>query len=124
MTIVLVTLLAGILTGILSGLLGVGGGIILIPIMIFVLGMSQHAAQGISLLVIIPTALAGLWQLHKAKLINYEVALYLAIGSIIGALISASLVQYVPAANLKLLFGIFVIIIGIATILKSLKCKS
>ena len=58
MTIIIITLLAGMSAGILSGLLGVGGGLILIPIMTFILGLSQHAAQGISLLVIIPTALA------------------------------------------------------------------
>jgi len=123
MTIIVITLLAGTAAGILSGLLGVGGGLILIPIMIFLLGMSQHAAQGISLLVIIPTAMAGIWQLHKAKLVNYNLALYLACGSIIGALISSSFVQYIPAERLKLIFGIFVIIMGIRTILGTTKPK-
>lgn len=112
MTIVLITLLSGMLSGILSGLLGLGGGVILIPVMLFILHMSQHTAQGISLLVIIPTALAGIWQLHKAKLVNYKLALYLASGSIIGALVSANFVQYIPADYLKLLFGIFIICIG------------
>lgn len=121
MTIIIITLLAGMSAGILSGLLGVGGGLILIPIMTFILGLSQHAAQGISLLVIIPTALAGIWQLHKAKLVNYHLALYLAIGAIIGALISSATVQYIPAGSLKIIFGVFVIFAGIRTVLKSLK---
>lgn len=121
MTIILMTLLAGLSAGILSGLLGVGGGLIMIPIMTFLLGVSQHAAQGISLVVIIPTALAGIWQLHKAKLVNYQLALYLAIGAIIGALISSGLVQYIPADRLKMIFGVFVVITGIRTILKSVK---
>ncbi len=112
MTIILITLLSGILSGILSGLLGLGGGVILIPMMLFALDMSQHTAQGISLIVIIPTALAGVWQLHKAKLVNYPLAFYLALGSISGALISANFVQYIPADQLKLLFGIFIICIG------------
>ena len=118
-----ITLLAGLFAGILSGLLGVGGGLVLIPIMIFLLGFSQHTAQGISLLVIIPTALAGLWQLHKAKLINYHLALYLSMGSIVGALISANFVQYIPAQDLKLIFGCFVIFMGARTILGTLKQK-
>lgn len=123
MTIIIITLLAGLLAGILSGLLGVGGGLILIPMMIFLLGMSQHAAQGISLLVIIPTAMAGIWQLHKAKLVNYNLAMYLACGAIIGALMSASIVQYIPADRLKLVFGIFMISIGIRTIWLNSKSK-
>jgi uncharacterized membrane protein YfcA len=123
MTMILITLLAGILAGILSGLLGVGGGLILIPIMVFLLGIPQHAAQGISLLVIIPTAIAAIWQLHKANLVNYTLAMHLALGSIIGALISSNLVQYVPSDRLKLIFGIFIIFMGIRTILGSLKSK-
>lgn len=121
METIIITLLAGILSGILSGLLGLGGGVILIPIMLFVLHMSQHTAQGISLLVIIPTALAGLWQLQKAKLVNYRVALYLAVGAISGALLSANFVQYIPANYLKNLFAVFIICIGIKTILDGKK---
>lgn len=117
MEMIIITLLSGVLSGILSGLLGLGGGVILIPIMLFVLHMSQHTAQGISLLVIIPTALAGLWQLQKDRLVNYKLALYLAAGSISGALLSANFVQYIPADYLKLLFGAFIICIGIKTIL-------
>jgi len=113
---ILITFIAGMFAGILSGLLGVGGGLILIPIMIFLLGMSQHTAQGISLLVIIPTALAGLWQLHKAKLIHYNLAFYLSLGAVLGALLSANFVHYIPADNLKRIFGIFVLFMGIRTI--------
>lgn len=116
MTIILITLLSGILSGILSGLLGLGGGVILIPIMLFILHMPQHTAQGISLLVIIPTALAGIWQLHKAKLVNYKLASYLALGSISGALVSSNFVHYIPADDLKLIFGVFIIGIGCKTI--------
>lgn len=123
MITMLVTLCAGLVAGILSGLLGVGGGLILIPIMIFLLGMSQHTAQGISLLVIIPTAMTGLWHLHKAKLINYHLAMYLALGSIIGALVSANFVQYIPAQRLKLIFGCFVIFMGAKTLWGTLKSK-
>ena len=49
----------GLLAGVLSGLFGVGGGVLLVPAMVIVLGYGQHLAQGTSLLVIIPTAIAG-----------------------------------------------------------------
>lgn len=112
MVIIASTLFAGLLAGILSGLLGVGGGIVLVPMMVFFLGLSQHIAQGISLLVIIPTAASGLWHLHKEKLVDYRTAALLSIGAIIGATLSASFVQSIPAAELKKIFGVFVIIMG------------
>lgn len=116
MTILLIFLI-GCITGILSGLLGIGGGVVLVPMLIFFLGFSQHMAQGISLLFIIPTAIAGLVQFHRDKLVDYRVAAYLAAGAIVGALLSANLAQNIPADDLKRLFGIFVIYTGIRMIL-------
>lgn len=115
------TFITGIAAGILSGLLGIGGGMVLVPMMVFGLGLSQHAAQGISLLVIIPTAVAGVWQLRKENLIDYKVAGYLALGAIMGALITSSFVQYIPGSILKKVFGIFVIIMGIRMIMAKKK---
>lgn len=107
----------GLTAGILSGLLGIGGGAILVPMMVFFLGITQHSAQGISMLVIIPTAIAGLIQLHKEKLVDYKIAAYLASGAILGALLSANFVQYIPGEDLKRLFGLFVIFTGLRMIL-------
>lgn len=111
-TTILIALTTGVIAGVLSGMLGVGGGIILVPIMVFALGLSQHIAQGISLVVIIPTAAAGIWHLHKEKLVDYHTAGLLSCGAVIGALISASIVQDIPAVALKKIFGTFIIIMG------------
>ena len=110
--IIVFTLITGIVAGILSGLLGVGGGIVLVPMMVFGLGLDQHISQGISLIVIIPTALAGIWQLQKDKLVHYEAAAYLAIGAVAGAMISSYFVQDIPAEVLKKFFGAFIIFAG------------
>ncbi|NLP41832.1 MAG: sulfite exporter TauE/SafE family protein [Veillonellaceae bacterium] len=110
--VIAVSILAGLAAGILSGLLGVGGGIVLVPMMVFILGVSQHIAQGVSLLVIIPTAASGLWHLHKEKLVDYKTAALLSLGAIAGAMLSANFVQSLPAAELKKIFGVFVIIMG------------
>jgi len=114
---ILVTLLMGLIAGILSGLLGIGGGVVLVPMMVFILGLPQHIAQGISMAVIIPTSLAAIAHLHKAKLVNYRVAALLAAGSIVGAMISANFAQAIPADILKKVFGCFVIFTGIRMIL-------
>lgn len=107
------SVIIGLVAGVLSGLLGVGGGIVLVPMMVFVLGVSQHIAQGVSLLVIIPTAASGLWHLHKEKLIDYKTAALLSIGAILGAMASSNIVSSIPAVGLKRIFGVFVIIMGV-----------
>lgn len=112
MTAILVTLAMGLVGGILSGLLGIGGGVVMVPMMVFILGLAQHTAQGISMLVIIPTALVAIWHFHKDKLVDYRMAGWLALGAVSGALISANFVQYIPAADLKRLFGVFIIYTG------------
>lgn len=116
MTTVLVIFALGLFGGVLSGLLGIGGGVVMVPLMVLVLGMAQHIAQGVSMLVIIPTALVAIWHFHKDKLVNYQMAALLAAGAVCGALISANFVQYIPAADLKKLFGVFVIYTGIRMI--------
>ncbi|KYZ75422.1 permease [Anaerosporomusa subterranea] len=109
---VLLTVGIGLIVGVMSGLLGIGGGVVMVPLMVFILGIGQHMAQGISMLVIIPTSLVAIYHLHQDKLVDYRIAAYLAAGAICGALISANFVQYIPATELKRIFGIFVIFTG------------
>ncbi|MPN25609.1 hypothetical protein SDC9_173021 [bioreactor metagenome] len=120
---VITIILIGLMAGILSGMMGVGGGLILIPAMVLLLGIGQHAAQGISLLVIVPTALAGVWRLNKEKLVDFKIAFQLAIGAVIGALISANLIQSLSSATLKTVFGLFIIAVGIRTVLTARQSK-
>ena len=111
----------GLIAGVLSGLLGIGGGVIMVPLMVFVLGIGQHMAQGISMLVIIPTSLVAIYHLHKDNLVDYRISAYLAAGAVTGALISANYVQYIPAGELKRLFGIFIIFTGVRMLLAKKK---
>lgn len=113
MTAILLTLAIGLVGGVLSGLLGIGGGVVLIPMLVFILDIAQHTAQGISMLVIIPTALVALWHFHKDKMVDYRMAGLLALGAVSGALITANFVQYIPGSDLKKLFGVFIIYTGI-----------
>lgn len=119
--IILTFLLIGLASGVLSGIFGVGGGLILIPAMVLLAGLSQHMAQGISLLVIVPTALAGVWRLSKNGLIDLKLVLYLSAGSVVGTLISANFIQQLPSDRLKVIFGLFVIATGIKTLVTAWK---
>ena len=121
MSTIFIVFLMGLSVGVLSGLMGIGGGVVLVPMMVFLLGTAQHTAQGISMIVIIPTAIVSVWHFHRDKLINYQAALYMAGGAVAGALISANFVQDVPAAELKRIFGVFVLYSGIKMILGARK---
>jgi uncharacterized membrane protein YfcA len=117
----LLILAMGLFTGVLSGLLGVGGGVVIVPMMVFLLGTEQHLAQGVSMLFIIPTALSGLYHLFRNKLVDIRVAVLVSIGSLVGALISANFVQYIAADDLKKMFGAFVIYSGIRMVMPKKK---
>lgn len=107
----------GFIAGILSGLLGVGGGIVLVPIMVACLGLTQHIAHATSLAVIVPTALVGsvVYGFHGNN--DFMLALTLAIGSVFGASLGAGWMPRIPAAQLKRLFGLLLLIVGIRMVL-------
>lgn len=106
----------GFITGIFSGLLGIGGGIILIPLMVTYLGINQHTAHGTSLAVIVPTALTASVVYSFNGNVNFIPALNLAVGSMVGASLGAKWMKKIPEKRLKQLFGTFLIIIGIRMI--------
>jgi uncharacterized protein len=119
--ITLIPVFVGLIMGVLSGLLGVGGGIVLIPILVLGFGISQHLAQGISLAVIIPTAITGLINFHRKGLIDYRMAGFLALGSIIGTSLSANYVHLIPGVTLTKVFGAIIAVIGMRMILTPAK---
>ncbi len=102
----------GLLTGFINGLLGIGGGTILIPSMVFLLGEKQHIAHGTSLSVILPTALISsiVYQAHNHM--DWTLALKIAASGMLGGYIGAKLMQYIPAQRLKQIFGIFMVLAG------------
>lgn len=109
-------ILIGLCAGLLSGLLGVGGGTITIPALVFFTGATQHLAQGVSLAVIIPTAIVGAYGYFVKKKVNIETAVLLASGAVIGSVAGSMFANLISQKNLKIFFGIFMIIIGVKII--------
>ena len=103
--------------GILTGIMGVGGGVVMVPMMVLLLGVSQHLAQGISMLVIIPTVMVAILKLRNSNLFEYRTALLLAAGSIAGSLLSSNMVQLIDGVILKRIFGVLVVYSSIRMIL-------
>jgi uncharacterized membrane protein YfcA len=103
----------GVRVGVVSGLLGVGGGTLVVPFLTLAIGFSQHAAEATSLLVILPTAIAGSVSLRRRGVGDLGRALRLgmigALGSVLGALLALTL----PASTLKLVFAVFIGLIGL-----------
>lgn len=108
-------LLIGILAGTLSGALGVGSGILIIPALVFGLGIEQKSAQGISLAVMVPMALMGAYRYYVNPdiKISLSVILVLAPLAVVGAYLGAQMAAWLPAVILKRSFGVFIIIVGI-----------
>jgi uncharacterized protein len=104
--------LTGMAAGVLSGLLGIGGGAIMVPAMTLLMGLSQHMAQGTSLLVIIPTAVSGAITHFRMGNIRLETAGWLSLGALLGAAVGALLALASPDEFLRLLFGSYLTFTG------------
>jgi uncharacterized membrane protein YfcA len=101
--------------GVLSGLLGVGGGVIMVPLLVFWAGFRQRQAHAISLGAIIPISVAGIATYGVAGEVRYWQALGLAAGSIVGARIGAGFLARIDERLLKLVFGLF--LVGVAALM-------
>jgi len=103
----------GIGAGLLSGMFGLGGGIIIVPGLMFALGMDQRRAHGTSLAGVLPISMASIITYWTHDHINWPVALWLTIGSVAGALVGARLLAVLPKKTLTLLFVAVLAIAGI-----------
>ena len=112
-------LLVGGLSGLLSGLAGVGGGIVMIPAMVLLLGIDQHTAEGTSLVAMLFTAAAGTRVNLRNQLVDWRAVWILGIAGAAIAPVSAALAQRIPADTLAAIFGVFVIINAVRTLWKS-----
>jgi uncharacterized protein len=103
----------GLFSGIVSGIFGIGGGIIIVPALIYLAKFSQHAAIGTSLAILLPPI--GFWavlEYYRHGNVDLKAALIVAIAFMIGGWMGAHLANHLGGHLLKLLFGIFVLGIG------------
>ena len=106
-------LLVGLAAGALSGLMGMGGGVILIPAMVLLFGVTQHAAEGTSLLIIIPTAIAGSIGHAKHGYTDWRLATILGIGGMVGAWAGADVALRLDGDLLQRMFALFLLGTGL-----------
>lgn len=112
-TILISLLLIGLLAGMLSGLVGVGGGIIMVPMLVMLLGFSQHQAQGTSLAVlVIPVTAVAVFNYYKEGYINWKYAAVIAVFFVVGSYFGSKLAIGLDQKMLKKVFSIVLIIIA------------
>ncbi|HAO93945.1 MAG: permease [Deltaproteobacteria bacterium GWC2_56_8] len=107
----------GVLAGAVSGLVGIGGGLVVVPALVFLFGFSQHQAQGTTLAMMVPPiGLLAAWTYYKAGNADLKVAGFLCIGFFIGGLIGAKTANVIPTGVLKKVFGAFLLIVSLRMI--------
>ncbi|HPT22419.1 MAG TPA: sulfite exporter TauE/SafE family protein [Bacteroidales bacterium] len=103
----------GILTGFMAGMLGIGGAIVMIPALVYFMGMSQHTAQGTSLAVMLPPiGIIAAYNYYKAGEVNIRFALILAVTFLIGSYFGSKLSLNIPQNVLKKIFGIPLLLVA------------
>ena len=111
---VLILLIIGFMGGTISGALGVGGMIIIVPSLVFFMGLTQHQAQGTSLaMMLLPIGILGVMNYYKAGHVRISYALVMMAAFIIGAYLGSKFSIQIPAKNLKQIFGLLLVIVGI-----------
>jgi len=110
MTIAIIVAL-GLFVGVLVGLLGIGGGVVLVPAMVYLLGYDQHLAQGTSLFILLPPiGLGALRQYWKNGQVDLRAGIYCAIGFLLGGYVGAKIAVPMDSRHLRGIFGFFLIL--------------
>ncbi|WP_242491798.1 sulfite exporter TauE/SafE family protein [Actinomyces minihominis] len=120
-TMAIALVILGIITGILSGLLGVGGGVIIVPALMLLFGASDLVARGTSLLIMIPTALAGTLSNLRAKNVDISAALAVGLPACVTTFLGSMVAVAVSPALANTLFAIFLVFVAAQMLWRGLK---
>ena len=115
---ILILALTGVLAGIVAGLFGVGGGIVIVPTLVFILGFTQHQAQGTALAIMVPPiGLLAATRYYMAGNVKISMALFICIGFFVGGLVGAHFAHKIPDLMLKRIFGTYLLYIAVRMVL-------
>ena len=121
-SLIALMVLIGLISGVVSGMFGIGGGVIIVPALMYLAKFSQHLAIGTSLAILLPPV--GLWavlEYYRHGNVDLKAALIVAIAFMIGGWMGAHLANHLSSQLLKLLFGLFVLGIGCYLVFEALK---
>jgi uncharacterized membrane protein YfcA len=117
MTTIIILLCIGLLAGILSGLVGIGGGIIIVPALVFFMSMTQQQAQGTSLAVLLlPVGILAVYNYYNAGSVDIRSTLIIASTFVLGGYIGSKIAISIDQNTLKKIFGIFMLLLSLKII--------
>lgn len=109
----LILILVGLLSGILAGVFGIGGAILVIPALVFILGLSQHEAQGTSLAFMLPpVGILATWNYWKDGYVNWKFALVLSVTFVVGAYLGSHVSVNISDKLLRRIFGTLLLVVA------------
>jgi uncharacterized membrane protein YfcA len=113
-TTLLILVIIGLAAGFLSGLVGIGGGIIMVPSLVFFLGLTQKQAQGTSLgVLMLPVVALAVWQYHKQGHINFNYVFLIAVAFVTGGFLGSKLALSVSDDKMKKIFALVLLAVSI-----------
>lgn len=111
---IIIVIMVGIAAGVLGGLVGVGGGIIIVPALVYFLGFSQKTAQGTSLgLIMLPVGILGVMQYYKQGHVDFKVVGILALGFLVGSFFGSKISLGLSQETVKKTFAVLMILIAV-----------
>ncbi len=109
-----IIIIIGFAAGMLGGMIGIGGGLIIVPALVFFLSFSQHKAQGTSLgLLVLPVAILGVINYYKKGYVDLKAVGLLSIGFVLGSFLGSKWALNIPQETLKKLFAVFLLVLAI-----------
>jgi uncharacterized membrane protein YfcA len=102
----------GMLAGAVSGLLGVGGGVLFVPGLVLVIGLSQVDAEATSLLAIVPVAMLGAWQQHRYGNVRARDGLLIGLLAVVGSIAGVAVANIVDGRTLRVAFAVVVLVVA------------
>jgi uncharacterized membrane protein YfcA len=117
MTTILLYLLLGFVAGALSGLIGIGGGVIIVPALVFLFGLSQHQAQGTTLALLIPPiGILAAWMYYQQGYVDVKIAAVICLGFFFGSFLGAKVATGLSNIMLERIFGVALLLIALKMI--------
>jgi uncharacterized membrane protein YfcA len=117
MTNIFLYLLLGLAAGVISGLIGIGGGTIIVPVLVFLFGLSQHEAQGTTLALLVPPiGFLAAWTYYEEGYVDLKIASLICLGFFFGGLFGAKLATRLSSIVLERVFGIALFLISLKMI--------
>ncbi len=124
MHLIVVLVIIGLAAGVFGGLVGIGGGIVIVPALIYFLSFSQKEAQGTSLgILLLPIGVLGVWQYYKAGYVDMRIVWLVAAGFLAGSYFGSKIALALPQETVKKIFAILMIVVAFKMLFIDKKVK-